>query len=81
MQATSGTDHAARFAQDVEPLIDILSRGARRLTRSEADAEDLLQDALMHAYADAFLELVAPRRILRRFLGGIHRFDLHLLLT
>lgn len=25
-------------------------RGARRLTRNEADAEDLLQDALMHAF-------------------------------
>jgi RNA polymerase sigma factor (sigma-70 family) len=51
MQGTPGTDLATRFAHDVEPLIDVLSRGARRLTRSEADAEDLLQDALMHAYA------------------------------
>lgn len=44
-------DLAARFARDVEPLIDVLSRGARRLTRNHADAEDLLQDALLHAYA------------------------------
>jgi RNA polymerase sigma factor (sigma-70 family) len=51
MQGTSGTDLATRFAHDVEPLFDVLARGARRLTRSEADAEDLLQDALMHAYA------------------------------
>ena len=42
---------AARFTCEVEPLLDMLSRGARRLTRSDADAEDLLQDALMHAYA------------------------------
>ena len=28
----------------------MLSRGARRLTRCNADAEDLLQDALLHAY-------------------------------
>jgi RNA polymerase sigma-70 factor (ECF subfamily) len=53
MQGTSkpGTDLAARFGHEVEPLLDVLSRGARRLTRSDADAEDLLQDALMHAYA------------------------------
>jgi RNA polymerase sigma factor (sigma-70 family) len=51
MQGMPGTDLATRFAHDVEPLIDVLSRGARRLTRSDADAEDLLQDALMHAYA------------------------------
>lgn len=53
MQGTSkpGGDPATRFGHEIEPLIDVLSRGARRLTRSEADAEDLLQDALMHAYA------------------------------
>jgi RNA polymerase sigma-70 factor (ECF subfamily) len=45
------TDLATRFTSEVEPLHDMLSRGARRLTRSDADAEDLLQDALMHAYA------------------------------
>lgn len=45
------TDLAARFAREAVPLFDVLSRGARRLTRSDADAEDLLQDALLHAYA------------------------------
>ncbi len=43
-------DPAARFAREVQPLHDVLARGARRLTRSEADAEDLLQDTLLHAY-------------------------------
>ena len=47
----SDTDLAARFAREAEPLFDVLSRGARRLTRSDADAEDLLQDTLLHAYA------------------------------
>jgi RNA polymerase sigma-70 factor (TIGR02947 family) len=47
----SDTDLTARFARDAEPLFDVLSRGARRLTRSDADAEDLLQDTLLHAYA------------------------------
>ena len=45
------TDLAARFAGEVEPLFDVLLRGARRLTRSDADADDLLQDTLLHAYA------------------------------
>ncbi len=47
----SNADLAARFARDVEPLLDVLSRGARRLTRCDTDAEDLLQDTLLHAYA------------------------------
>jgi RNA polymerase sigma factor (sigma-70 family) len=44
-------DVAVRFARETEPLFDVLMRGARRLTRNDADAEDLLQDALLHAYA------------------------------
>jgi RNA polymerase sigma-70 factor (ECF subfamily) len=44
-------DVAGRFARDIEPLLDVLARGARRLTRCDADAEDLLQDTLLHAYA------------------------------
>jgi RNA polymerase sigma-70 factor (TIGR02947 family) len=47
----SDADLAARFACEAEPLFAVLSRGARRLTRSDADAEDLLQDTLLHAYA------------------------------
>lgn len=41
---------SARFERDVQVLRPVLLRGARRLTRSDADAEDLLQDALMHAF-------------------------------
>src|SRR3954467_14448632 len=51
MQGTSNPDLAEHFAHEVEPLLDVLLRGARRLARSDADAEDLLQDALLHAYA------------------------------
>lgn len=49
---TTATDPAAaaRFATAVEPLFDVLLRGARRLTRNDVDAEDLLQDTLLHAY-------------------------------
>jgi len=46
----SDVDLAARFARDVAPLLDVLGRRARRLALSDADAEDLLQDTLLHAY-------------------------------
>jgi len=39
-----------RFTAQAEPLLDVLSRRARRLTRCDADAEDLLQDSLLDAY-------------------------------
>jgi RNA polymerase sigma factor (sigma-70 family) len=42
---------AARSTVEPAPLLDVLSRAARRLTRCDADAEDLLQDALLDAYA------------------------------
>jgi RNA polymerase sigma-70 factor, ECF subfamily len=40
----------ARFAADVWPLVDVLHRGARRLTHNDADAEDLLQETLVRAF-------------------------------
>jgi RNA polymerase sigma-70 factor (ECF subfamily) len=49
--SASDRDLAMRFAREAEPLFEVLGRGARRLTRSDADAEDLLQDTLLHAYA------------------------------
>lgn len=49
---TSGRDKdlSLRFARETEPLFDVLIRRARQLTRCEADAEDLVQDTLLHAY-------------------------------
>ncbi|BBY81288.1 sigma-70 family RNA polymerase sigma factor [Mycolicibacterium pulveris] len=44
-------DLGARFTRETEPLYEALARGARRLARSDADADDLLQDTLLHAYA------------------------------
>ena len=41
---------AERFAQDAQPLFDALLRRARGLTKTNADAEDLVQDTLLHAY-------------------------------
>ena len=39
------------FARDVLPLVDQLYRAARRYTRNTADAEDLVQETMVKAYA------------------------------
>src|SRR5438270_7760990 len=44
-------DLAERFAGEAGPVFDALSRRARHLSRCDAEAEDLLQDALLDAYA------------------------------
>ncbi|MGV9799111.1 sigma-70 family RNA polymerase sigma factor [Mycobacterium sp. NPDC003449] len=46
----SDAELAARFERDAIPHRTALLRTARRLTRSEGDAEDLVQDTLMNAY-------------------------------
>jgi RNA polymerase sigma-70 factor, ECF subfamily len=47
----SHAELTARFERDAIPLADQLYRGARRMTRSRADAEDLVQDTMMKAYS------------------------------
>ena len=42
---------AARFARDVIPLLDALFGGAMRMTLQRADAEDLVQETMVRAYA------------------------------
>jgi RNA polymerase sigma-70 factor (ECF subfamily) len=44
-------DLAARFERDAIPMIDRLFTGALRLTRSSEDAEDLVQETMLRAYA------------------------------
>src|SRR5215210_7425277 len=44
-------DLEERFVGDVLPLVDQLYRAARRYTRTAADAEDLVQEAIAKAYA------------------------------
>jgi RNA polymerase sigma-70 factor, ECF subfamily len=41
----------ARFQRDAIPLLDQLYGGALRMTRNPADAEDLLQETMVKAYA------------------------------
>ncbi|MDV3125814.1 sigma-70 family RNA polymerase sigma factor [Mycobacterium sp. 21AC1] len=46
-------DHQAdadRFIAEVRPCLDQIHRGARRLTTSSYDAEDLVQETLLKAY-------------------------------
>ena len=47
----SDAELAARFERDALPLLDQLYGGARRMTRNPADAEDLLQETMVKAYA------------------------------
>jgi RNA polymerase sigma-70 factor, ECF subfamily len=45
-----GGELAARFERDVVPLRGRLYAGAIRLTRNQQDAEDIVQEAILHAY-------------------------------
>jgi RNA polymerase sigma factor (sigma-70 family) len=47
----SRPDLAARFALEAAPVLDALSRRAHRLASNHANAEELLQDAMLHAYS------------------------------
>lgn len=44
-------ERAERFARDALPLLDQLYGAALRMTRNPADAEDLVQETMMKAYA------------------------------
>jgi RNA polymerase sigma-70 factor, ECF subfamily len=46
-----GLERAARFERDALPLLDQLYRTALRMTRNRADAEDLVQETYLKAYA------------------------------
>jgi RNA polymerase sigma-70 factor, ECF subfamily len=47
----TASDLTEAFVRDVTPLLGPLYRRALRLTRQPADAEDLLQDTMLKAYA------------------------------
>lgn len=47
----SDAELTARFERDAIPLMDQLYGGALRMTRNPADAEDLVQDTMVKAYA------------------------------
>lgn len=47
----SDAELTARFERDAIPLLDQLYGGALRMTRNPADAEDLVQETMVKAYA------------------------------
>jgi RNA polymerase sigma-70 factor (ECF subfamily) len=49
--AETDEELTARFERDAIPLLDQLYGGALRMTRNPADAEDLLQETMVKAYA------------------------------
>ena len=49
--ASAGTELTIRFEHEAAPLRDIMYRHAFRMSRNHADAEDLVQEAMMKAYA------------------------------
>jgi RNA polymerase sigma-70 factor (ECF subfamily) len=58
----SPAQRAARFERDAMPLIDQLYSAALRMTRNPADAEDLVQETFLKAYA-AFASFSAGTNI------------------
>jgi RNA polymerase sigma-70 factor (ECF subfamily) len=49
--AESNHELCARFEREAVPLRDLLYRHASRMSRNHADAEDLVQETMMKAYA------------------------------
>lgn len=47
---TSDPDYAQRFIEQALPFVDQLYSGARRLTASQYDAEDLVQDTMLSGF-------------------------------
>lgn len=47
---TSDSDYAERFIEQALPFVDQLYSGARRLTASQYDAEDLVQDTMLSGF-------------------------------
>jgi RNA polymerase sigma-70 factor, ECF subfamily len=47
---TSDADHAQRFIEQALPFVDQLYSGARRLTSSQHDAEDLVQETMLSGF-------------------------------
>jgi RNA polymerase sigma-70 factor, ECF subfamily len=65
----------ARFERDAIPLLDQLYGGALRMTRNPADAEDLLQETMVKAYAGfrSFKEGTNLKAWLYRILTNTYR--------
>ena len=70
----------ARFERDAIPLINQLYGGARRMTHTSADAEDLVQETMLKAYAEfrsfregTYLKAWLFRIMYNTWVNGYHR--------
>jgi RNA polymerase sigma-70 factor, ECF subfamily len=75
-------ERRARFDREVTPLIGALHRRARRLTRDQTDAEDLVQDTLVKAYRgfdalqpDSNLSAWLHRILLNTYINGYRKMQ------
>ena len=67
----SETDRDARFERDALPYLDALYAGAMRFTANPAEAEDLVQETMLKAYA-AFHQFQDKKSGAARFLQPIN---------
>ena len=70
MTTETKEEQAARFSRDVMPFLDSLYGAALRMTRNPSDAEDLVQETTLKAFAafDSFTEGTNLRAWLFRIL-------------
>jgi RNA polymerase sigma-70 factor (ECF subfamily) len=70
----TSTELSARFHRDVMPLLGPLYRQAVRITHNHADAEDLVQDNMVKAYANfhSFLPGTNLNAWLRRIMTNLY---------
>jgi RNA polymerase sigma-70 factor (ECF subfamily) len=80
LRASRDPELTARFVNDALPYVKQLSDRARRLTRNAADADDLVQETMLRAYAgfNTFSEGTNLRAWLFRimtntYINGLHR--------
>ena len=74
MATETAQERSARFERDAMPLLDQLYGAALRMTRNPADAEDLVQEAYLKAFAafDSFAEGTNLRAWLFRILTNTY---------
>jgi DNA-directed RNA polymerase specialized sigma24 family protein len=78
--ASRDPELTARFVNDALPYLNLLSDRARRLTHNAVDADDLMQETMLRAYAgfNTFSEGTNLRAWLSRimtktYINGLHR--------
>ena len=78
--ASRDPELTARFIKDALPYLNQLDDRARRLTRKAVDAQDLMQESMLRAYADfntfsegTNLQAWLFRIMTNTYINGLHR--------